>query len=147
MPIELLTSVAARERAERASRALAADPRVRLVFLFGSAADPDRRSVGDVDLAVLTAPALPFRERLSLAADATLAAGGEVDVVFLNDAPVLLAREVADTGRCLYAASPDEEVGFVTSARMRYFDFRYYLDEQWRLMGERLRARGNGPTD
>jgi predicted nucleotidyltransferase len=88
MPIELLTSVAARERAERASRALAADPRVRLVFLFGSAADPDRRSVGDVDLAV-----------------------------------------------------------FVTSARMRYFDFRYYLDEQWRLMGERLRARGHGPAD
>lgn len=54
---------------------------------------------------------------------------------------LLLAREVADTGRCLYAASSDEEVAFITSARMRYLDFRYFLDEQWRLTGERLRAR------
>jgi predicted nucleotidyltransferase len=75
--MELLTSAVARERAERASRALAADPRVRLVFLFGSAADPDRQVVGDVDLAVLTAPALTLREQLRLGADATLGRRGE----------------------------------------------------------------------
>lgn len=147
MRIELLTPETARARAERASRALAADPRVQLVFLFGSAADPAREAVGDVDLAVLTQPALSLRERMSLAADATLAAGGEVEVVFLDDAPVVLAREVADTGLCLYAASPDLDVEFITSARMRYLDFKYLLDEQWRLAGERLLSRRHGPAD
>jgi predicted nucleotidyltransferase len=44
---------AARAQAERAARFLAADPRVKLVFLFGSAADLDRKlPVRDVDLAI-----------------------------------------------------------------------------------------------
>lgn len=137
----------ARARAELAAQALTADPRVRLVFLFGSATDPHRRSVGDVDIAVLTRPVLSLQEQLSLSADAELAAGGDLDIVFLDlidESPVVLAREVADTGRCLYAASPDLEAEFVTRARMRYLDFRHLLDEQWRLSGERLEARRHG---
>jgi predicted nucleotidyltransferase len=146
MPIHLLSPEVARKRAERAARALATDPRVELVILFGSAADSRRRSVGDVDLAVLTRPVLTFQQQLNLAADAVLAAGGDLDVVFLNDAPVVLAREIADTGRCLYAASPYLEADFVTRARMRHLDFRHLLDEQWRLTGERLEARRHGPA-
>jgi predicted nucleotidyltransferase len=47
-----------RRRAERAAARLAQDPRVLLVFLFGSTVDPDRRVVRDLDLAVLTDPAV-----------------------------------------------------------------------------------------
>jgi hypothetical protein len=45
--IAKLSSAAARERAERAARRLSADSRVRLVCLFGSAADPAASAVGD----------------------------------------------------------------------------------------------------
>lgn len=136
---------AARERAERAARFLAADPRVKLVLLFGSAADPDRKiPVRDVDLAILTDPHLDFWDFLGLQDRAAEAAGGDIDLVDLNKAGVVLAHEVADTGICLYSNPPELETEFVCRARMRYFDFKYYLDKQWRNTGKRLRERLHG---
>jgi predicted nucleotidyltransferase len=136
---------AARQRAERAARFLAADPRVKLVYLFGSAADPERKiPVRDVDLAVLIDPPLKFWDFLRLRADVVEAAGGEIDLVPLNEAGVVLAHEVAETGRCLYANPPHLDTEFVCRAVMRYLDFKPYLDEQWRIAGERLAERRRG---
>lgn len=135
----------ARARAERAARFLAADSRVKLVFLFGSAADPDRKiPVGDVDLAILTEPTLDFRDFLDLRADTVTAAGGEIDLVPLNEAGVILNHEVAETGICLYSDPPDLETEFVCRAIMRYLDFKPYFQEQWRIAGERLAERRRG---
>lgn len=132
----------ARALAERAARFLAADPRVRLVFLFGSTADPDRPSVRDVDLAVLTHP-MDFWDLMRLQADASLAARGDFDLVWLNEAPPVLAREVT-FGECLYADPPELETEFVTRAHMKYLDWKWYLDEQYRISGERLEELLNG---
>lgn len=134
----------ATRRAAVAVRVLAGDPRVRLVFLFGSAAHGERPTVGDVDLAIFTEPALDLDELLRLRADVVVAAGGAVDLVSLNQAGVRLGWEVADTGRCLYAATPEEETDFVVRARSRYWDFKPYLEAQWRLAGERLEERLRG---
>lgn len=142
--ISWLSADVARERAERAARVLAADGRVKLVFLFGSAADPDRKEVRDVDLAILTDRPLGLYEFLDLQAEVARGAGGDIDLVPLNEAPVVLAHEVAETGRCLYANPPEMETEFVTRARMRYFDFKPYLDRQWKILGERLEARRHG---
>lgn len=137
----------ARSRAERAARFLAADPRVKLVFLFGSAADPDRKiPVRDVDIAILTEPALDLGAFLDLRADTVAAAGGEIDLVPLNEAGVILTHEVAETGICLYSDPPDLETEFVCRAIMRYLDFKPYFDEQWRIAGERLAERRRGST-
>ena len=135
-----LSPEVARDRAGRAARVLAADERVKLVFLFGSAADPGRKSVRDVDLAILTDRRLTLYELLDLKTEVAREAGGEIDLVPLNDAPVVLAHEVAD-GRCLYANPPELETEFVTRARMRYFDFKWYRDQQWKTLGDRLAAR------
>lgn len=137
-----LTVAAARAAAERAARRLAADERVRLAYLFGSACDDARSNVRDIDVAVLTRPALSLDDLLRLRADAIEAAdGAPIDLVSLNDASIVLAHEVADSGRCLYARSPDDEVEFVTRARARYWDFKPFLDAQWRLGGARLEER------
>ena len=118
---------------------------MRLVFFFGSAADPERTlPVGDVDLAIFTDPPLGLYEFLALQGDASLAAGGDIDLILLNDAPVVLAHEVAQTGRCLYADPPELEADFVTRTHMKYFDFKYYLDLQWRLLQERQEGRRLG---
>ncbi len=135
----------ARDLAERAARALAADPQVRLVFLFGSAADPDVAEVGDVDLAVWTEPPLSARELLDLRTALVQAVGGPLDVVSLNRAPIVLAWEVAEHGICLHAAPPETETEFVTRARARYWDFKPFLEVQWRYAGERQAARRHGP--
>ena len=135
----------ARERAGRAARFLAVDPRVKLVFLFGSAADPERTlPVGDVDLAVLTEPPVDFWEFLRLGERVAEAAGGDVDLVPLNEAGVVLAHEVAETGVCLHSDPPERATEFVCRAIMRYLDFKPFLQEQWRMLGERLEERRHG---
>src|SRR5512146_351033 len=108
--------------AERAAVFLARDPRVLLVYVFGSAAAPERPHARDIDLAVLTTPALSLEELMRLRADVVDATRAPIDLVSLNDASIVLAHEVVDSGRCLYARTPDAEVDFVTRARARYWD-------------------------
>lgn len=147
-PMPKISPEEARERAGRAARFLAADPRVKLIFLFGSAADPDRKiPVRDVDLAILMAPPLEFRDFLTLRAGAVEAAHGEIDLVSLNEAGVILTHEVAETGICLHSDPPELETEFVCRAIMRYLDFKPYFKEQWRILGERLEERRHGPAD
>jgi len=105
---------------------------------------PARPQVRDVDLAVLTAPALSLDELMRLRADLVDATRAPIDLVALNDASIVLAHEVVDSGRCLFARTPEIEVEFVTRARARYWDFKPYRDEQWRLAGERLAERQRG---
>ncbi len=138
-----LTHEEARERAEKAARVLAADERVRLVFLFGSAADPERASVRDVDLAVLT-DSMKFDDLMRLRDDTVDAAQGEIDLVWLNEAPPVLAWEVAETGLCLHSSPPEARVDFIRRARMEYFDFKHFLDRQWQLIRERQKERQHG---
>lgn len=139
-----LSAGEARERAEIAARLLGEDPRVRLVYLFGSAADAGRSLARDVDVAVLTDPPLSPEELSRLRADLVAATGASIDLIPLNQASIVLTHEVVESGRCLYARSPDLETEFVTRARARYWDFEPYREEQWRLAGERLAERDRG---
>ena len=132
----------AREHADRVARFLGADPRVQLVYLFGSAVQPDRQEIRDVDLGVLTNPALSLDELMKLRAD--VARGAPIDLVSLNDASIVLAHEIVESGICLYAKTSDVQTEFVTRARARYWDFQPYREEQWRLAGERLENRRRG---
>jgi predicted nucleotidyltransferase len=129
--------------AHDAARLLARDPRVLLVYLFGSAAAPDR-APRDLDLAVLTEPALSLEELVRLRADLVLAVREPIDLISLNGSPIVLAHEVVDGGTCLFARSPEIETDFVCSTRSRYWDFAHFREEQWRLVGERLAARSRG---
>jgi hypothetical protein len=97
--------------------------------------------VRDIDLAVLARPALSASEFLALRTELTRETGDALDLVDLDDAPIVLAREIADTGVCLYCADPDIETEFVTRARARFWDFQPLREEQWRLIRERQEAR------
>jgi predicted nucleotidyltransferase len=134
----------ARATADRAGAILAADPRVQLVYLFGSTSDPDRREVRDIDLAILTEQPLDLDDLLRLRAGLVDALGAPIDLVSLNDAPIVLAHEVADSGRCLFARSPEIETDFVVRARARYLDWQPFRAEQWRQAGERIDERRRG---
>jgi predicted nucleotidyltransferase len=129
--------------AERAAELLARDPRVVLVYVFGSAAQTGVESVRDVDVAVALEPHASFAELLALRARLEEELRVPIDLVSLDDASVVLAHEIAEGGRCLFARG-DREVEFVTRARSRYWDFAPYLAEQWRLSGERLAERRLG---
>jgi predicted nucleotidyltransferase len=124
---------------------LATDPRVRLVYFFGSGVDDTAPTIRDVDLAILTQSSLSLDELTRLRADLVAGTHAPIDLVSLNEAGVVLAWEVVDHGVCLYARDPDIETEFVTRTRARYWDFKPYLEVQWRLAGERLAERRVGP--
>ena len=94
---------------------------------------------------MLTDPPLSFEELIRCQADLILAPKMPVDLVSLNNAPIVLAHEVVEGGRCLYVQDPERETEFVTRTRARYWDFKPYRDEQWRLAGRRLEERLVGP--
>lgn len=127
---------------ERAIGILSADPRVRLVYLFGSAARPGPAAPRDLDLAVSARPPLasaewpPLQGRLQEALP-----GLPVDLVSLDEASIVLAHEIVEGGRCLYARSPDDETELVTRTRMRWFDWLPVRERQWRASAERLEER------
>jgi len=139
-----LSAPDARRRAEESARLLARDPRVLLVYLFGSAAQPGRGRARDLDLAVMSEPRFTVEELLKRRAELVSATGASIDLVSLNDASIVLAHEVVESGRCLYAQRPEIETDFVTRARARYWDFKPFREEQWRLAGARLEERRSG---
>ena len=128
--------------AGRVVKLLARDPRVELVYLFGSALDsPTPR---DLDLGVWADPAFSIEELTTRRADLVPTIRYSIDLVSLNAASIVLAYEVVEHGRCLFARDPDIETAFVTRARSRFWDFMPYREEQWRLTGIRVEERLSG---
>jgi predicted nucleotidyltransferase len=134
----------ARRAAERAAGLLAQDPRVTLVYVYGSSVR-DARQARDVDVAVLADPPFTSDELLRRGADLVAATGMSVDLLSLNEASPSLAHEVVESGVCLFARTPDAETAFVTRSRARHWDFMPYRELQWRLAGERAANRRRGP--
>ncbi len=126
---------------QRVQAILASEPRVRVMYLFGSAARPASVPPRDLDLAICARPALTLPELLQLQGKLQEAARVEVDLVSLDDAPIVLAHEIIEGGRCLYARSPDDETELVTRTRMRWWDWLPVREQQWRASAERLEAR------
>jgi predicted nucleotidyltransferase len=129
------------DTARRATELLSRDPRVKLVYLFGSAADRQHPTPRDIDLAIWTDPPFSLDELTRRRADVVLATAGHIDLLSLNEAPIVLAHEVVESGRCLYVQDAEIETDFVTRTRSRYWDFKPYREEQWRLTRLRLEER------
>ena len=79
-----------------------------------------------------------------LRAELRLATATPIDLVSLDDAPIVLAHEIVENGRCLFSRDPAMETDVVTRTRARYWDFEPYRREQWRLAGLRLQERLGG---
>ncbi|MDQ3648012.1 MAG: nucleotidyltransferase domain-containing protein [Actinomycetota bacterium] len=95
--------------------------------LFGSRANETAGPLADIDLAVWADPGLSAqsrsRLRLDLAAAAAEALGtGEIDLVLLNSAPVLLRHRVMRDGRLIIERSRAQRVRLETSSLLEFLD-------------------------
>ena len=120
---------------------------VTLAYLFGSQAEGTGRPSSDVDIAVL----LPHERFQQMKADEYFglagAVGGalergDVDVVYLNEAPPLLAFEVIRHGLILYEEPQlRPAVDYAARTLSRYADTACFRRLTWQYLAERVQAR------
>ena len=131
--------------AEQIRLALIERQDVRLVYLFGSTAAGTARRRSDADVAIMfdEVPAPRVLDLLSERLGA--AAKRRVDLVVLNYAPPLLAREVIARGRLLLCSDEEDRVRFETRTTARYQDTAHLRRVQHAYLRERADAHRAGP--
>lgn len=138
---------------ELLTRHLSVLPEVRLAYLFGSQASGRTRATSDLDVAVLVdeqradGPGEINRTLRRLAGKL----GGEIsstllDIVLLNNAPVMLRHRVLKDGLVLYARNEVERVQFAFHTIRDFCDMEPRLTEHRRQRISRLKngRRNNG---
>ena len=132
---------------------LSALPEVRLAYLFGSRVGGLARPDSDLDIAVLVDDQLAAGARKVNRTLRKLAGrlSGEIsstllDIVLLNNAPILLRHRVLKDGVLLYARSEGERVQFAFLTIREYCDMEPRLAEHRRQRIARLKhgRRNNG---
>jgi predicted nucleotidyltransferase len=108
-------------------------------YLFGSRAEGVARPDSDVDIALLFKRALDrqalWDARLEIGAALSRLCRCAVDVVPLNEAPVLLCFQVLRHGRLLTDQQPSARAEFEVRALSRYYDagrYRAFRSEELR---------------
>lgn len=121
---------------DRVVELLKADPRVRLVYAFGSAASGVTGPLSDVDVAVLLDAPLAWDAERELRGRLGMLVP-RLDLVILNEASPALRFEVVTSGRCLLARDAREQAEFEIVSLSRFLDFQPVR----RVQQEYLRAR------
>jgi predicted nucleotidyltransferase len=110
---------------------------VTLAYLFGSHARGTADAESDIDIALLVAPAIPNEERfdlrLTLRSAIAVALGRDsdsVDLVILQDVPVLLRYNVLRKGHLLFATDIAARRAFEREVENAYADESPYLDRE-----------------
>lgn len=105
---------------------------VKLAYLFGSTARGESNCLSDIDIAVLFDDALlrkeSFDPQVELISELTcLLKTDNVDLVVLNDSPLLLTYNIIREGIILKSDEP-LRVKFETKVMSRYLDERYHIE-------------------
>ena len=130
------------------SKALSAREEILEAYLFGSRARGEARSDSDVDVAVYVDEALAddghWGYRAELTTDLMAALGtNDIDVVVLNEAPILLYHRVLRDGVRVLARDLRATTTRAGRALSFYFDFLPQLDK---MNAARRYAAGTDPS-
>jgi predicted nucleotidyltransferase len=124
---------------DRLRRAVTDLPAVRLAAVFGSVARGEERPGSDVDVGVRLNPdSSALRQEVEAALGR--AAGREVDVVFLDEAPPLLRFEIGADGLVLVERETHAWADFRARSMIDWWDWAPYAKRIEDAAIERLRA-------
>jgi len=121
--------------------------RVRVAYLFGSYAKGKAGPLSDFDIAVLLDGCLDARESFDLRLRlingiSSILKTDKVDVVVMNDAPLLLNYNIIKEGGILDSKDELERVMFETHILSRYLDRRYYDERHVKMGIKRIAEKG-----
>ena len=119
---------------------------VTLAYLFGSTVRGEANHLSDIDIAVLFDDTLLQKEAFDLHVEVISELTGllktnNVDLVVLNDSPLLLTYNVIREGIILKSDEPIR-VKFETKIMSRYLDERYHIQRHARESLRRIAERG-----
>ena len=136
------------EVADRLRAVFAARPAVLGAYVFGSVAAERERSGSDLDLGIVVdEDAWDPSDKVPLIGDCMDAARRDwIDLVVLNDAPLVLQFEAVRPNVPLYAAEGFNHGAFVSKVVRMYWDFQPYLRRQRKAYKERRFEQVNGSS-
>lgn len=113
-----------------------------LAYLFGSTVRGEANCLSDIDTAVLFDSTLTKKEAFDLQLKLIVDLGDllktkNIDLVVLNDSPLLLAFNIIRDGIILKSEERDR-VRFETGIMSRYYDEKYYIDRHMKRTIERM---------
>ncbi len=119
---------------------------VKLAYLFGSTARGESNCLSDIDIAVLFDDALlrkeSFDPQVELISELTcILKTDNVDLVVLNDSPLLLTYNIIREGIILKSDEP-LRVKFETKVMSRYLDERYHIERHTKESLKRISESG-----
>jgi len=120
---------------------------VKVAYLFGSRAEGKAGPLSDFDIAILLDNRVDKREgfnyRLKLLNDLSfILKTRKLDVVIMNDAPLLLNYNVIKEGKVLYCRDELARMRFETYVLSRYLDRRYYDERHIKMGIKRMSEKG-----
>jgi len=129
----LITGITAQSKG--VVKILSEQERVKLAYLFGSAAEGKEGKLSDVDLAVYLDESLSKKEKfnlqLKLISELTsILKTDKVDLAIMNDAPISLNYEIIKANHPLLVRDEGERIDFEHGILSRYLDRRFY-EKRW----------------
>lgn len=118
------------EEKKQLSEAIARMPEVKFAYLYGSYATGLANENSDIDIAiVLKEHAAPVNSlmteiNVSLKLEEVLNSNKEIEVRFINDAPIYFLNEAVTKGIPLFSSSGQERNEFEARVMMEYLDFK-----------------------
>jgi len=120
---------------------------VRVAYLFGSHAKDTAGPLSDLDVAVLLDERLNKQERFDLKLKlingiAFILKTDNLDIVVMNEAPLLLNYNIIKEGKILDSKDEAERVRFETHILSQYLDRRYYDERHVKMGIKRIAEKG-----
>ncbi|MFB6247617.1 MAG: nucleotidyltransferase domain-containing protein [Salinibacter sp.] len=136
------------EVADRLRAVFAARPAVRGAYVFGSVATERTWSGSDLDLGIVVDEAAwDPSDKVPLIGECMDAARRDrIDLVVLNDAPLVLQFEAVRPNVVLYAADDFDPAAFTSKIARMYWDFKPYLRRQRKAYKERRLNQADGSS-
>ena len=136
------------ETADRLRRVFAARSAVRGAYVFGSVASGRTWGESDLDLGIVVDEGeWEPSDKVPLIGDCMDAARRDwIDLVVLNDAPLVLQFEAVRPNVLLYVAEDFDHGAFTSKILRMYWDFQPYLRRQRKAYKERRLNRADGSS-
>jgi predicted nucleotidyltransferase len=123
-------------------------PEVIAGYLFGSQAKGKATQDSDVDVAILLDPGFNLQEhymyRVERTVELELLCQRPVDLVILNQAPLVLRNQVLKYGQLIYESDHRQRVAFEVQSRQAYYDFKPTLTLLHNALARQIKEVGLG---